>query len=79
MNFYNFNLIYLFIYLFILGESWQNIMLDCSSRPDEVKCDNKSDDAGSASGCGNDIAFPYFISFYVLCSFLVCILILFII
>jgi hypothetical protein len=44
-------------------------MLDCSAR-DEVKCDEKSDETPK-SICGSDLAFPYFISFYVLCSFLV--------
>lgn len=52
----------------LLGEAWQDIMLDSSAR-DEVKCDPRSDDKSST--CGSDIAFPYFISFYVLCSFLV--------
>lgn len=46
-------------------------MLDSSARPGEVLCDPQSDDAQSQAGCGSDIAFPYFISFYVLCSFLV--------
>ena len=32
-------------------------------------CDPRSDDAGKL--CGSGFAFPYFISFYVLCSFLV--------
>lgn len=45
-------------------------MMDCSSRPFEVKCDPQSDDVGH-DGCGSNIAFPYFISFYVLCSFLI--------
>jgi len=44
-------------------------MLDCSVR-DEVKCDNSSDEKNKPT-CGSDLAFPYFISFYVLCSFLV--------
>lgn len=52
------------------GEAWQDIMLDTSSRPLEVKCDINSDDADKDT-CGSSIAFPYFISFYVLCSFLV--------
>lgn len=45
-------------------------MLDCSNRPFIVKCDSRSDDADH-DGCGSSIAFPYFISFYVLCSFLI--------
>ncbi|KAG8235279.1 hypothetical protein J437_LFUL015923 [Ladona fulva] len=46
-------------------------MLDCSSRPGEVKCDSNAKDIEPASDCGSDFAFPYFISFYVLCSFLI--------
>ena len=42
-------------------------MLDCSGR-DDVNCDEGSDSNGI---CGGVAAFPYFISFYVLCSFLV--------
>lgn len=58
------------------GEAWQDIMLDCSDR-DDVFCDLKSDspyenaDKNERKLCGTSIAFPYFISFYVLCSFLV--------
>jgi hypothetical protein len=44
-------------------------MLDCSAR-EGVKCDPKSDERHKPI-CGSDLAFPYFISFYVLCSFLV--------
>jgi len=54
----------------IIGEGWQEIMMACSSNPKLVKCDSNSDEA-NVNGCGSDIAFPYFISFYVLCSFLV--------
>lgn len=50
-------------------------MLDCSAR-NEVVCDEKSDMRNSTETCGSSIAFPYFISFYVLCSFLVSLLIL---
>lgn len=58
------------------GEAWQDIMMDCSERPNEVKCDNRSEDAlHHKTTCGSSIAFPYFISFYVLCSFLVSIFI----
>ncbi|KAG6803533.1 muscle calcium channel subunit alpha-1 isoform X2 [Apis mellifera caucasica] len=53
------------------GESWQEIMMDCSVQPGKVKCDPNSDEALNTNGCGSDIAFPYFISFYVLCSFLI--------
>uniref|UniRef100_A0A1B6BZP2 Voltage-dependent L-type calcium channel subunit alpha n=1 Tax=Clastoptera arizonana TaxID=38151 RepID=A0A1B6BZP2_9HEMI len=53
------------------GEAWQEIMLDCSNRPNQVKCDKASDEYEKSNTCGSDIAFPYFISFYVLCSFLI--------
>lgn len=54
----------------IVGEAWQDIMMACSSTQ-SVKCDSNSDENEKESSCGSDIAFPYFISFYVLCSFLV--------
>lgn len=44
-------------------------MLDCSAR-EGVECDENSDEKNKPI-CGSDLAFPYFISFYVLCSFLV--------
>ena len=50
------------------GEAWQDIMMACSSKA-SVVCDKASDSAGQR--CGSDVAFPFFISFYVLCSFLV--------
>lgn len=70
-NFQTFPQAVLVLFRSATGEAWQDIMLDCSSRPDAVHCDDASDDAGDPSGCGSSIAFPYFISFYVLCSFLV--------
>ena len=41
------------------------IILSCFS------CDDKSEDAGVDAGCGTDFAYPYFISFFVVCSFLI--------
>lgn len=55
------------------GEAWQDIMMDCSVS-DKVKCDPLSDEFDpndKEKSCGSNIAFPYFISFYVLCSFLI--------
>ncbi|CAH0562347.1 unnamed protein product [Brassicogethes aeneus] len=49
------------------GEAWQEIMMDCADTP-AAKCDKRIKDS---SGCGSNIAYPYFISFYVLCSFLI--------
>ncbi|KAK2156437.1 hypothetical protein LSH36_213g02000 [Paralvinella palmiformis] len=51
------------------GEAWQDIMMDCTNRP-EVMCDENSDE-GPDKNCGTSFAFPYFISFYILCSFLI--------
>ncbi|CAH0403502.1 unnamed protein product [Chilo suppressalis] len=54
------------------GEAWQDIMMGVSPEP-EVKCDKNYDEEGEDGGgtCGSVLAFPYFISFYVLCSFLI--------
>ncbi|XP_073994416.1 ca[2+]-channel protein alpha[[1]] subunit D isoform X2 [Rhodnius prolixus] len=70
-NFQTFPQAVLVLFRSATGEAWQDIMLDSSARPGEVLCDPQSDDAQSQAGCGSDIAFPYFISFYVLCSFLI--------
>ena len=60
----------LYIILSSSGEAWQDIMMDCSAKNGGVRCDKESDQPNALT-CGSDIAFPYFISFYVLCSFLV--------
>merc|ERR1719510_657270 len=53
------------------GEAWQEIMLDCTSKP-EARCDPQSDDNDPAGhGCGSDLAYLYFISFFIVCSFLI--------
>lgn len=56
--------------LFLIGEAWQDIMMSCAYRPNEVECDEEADKTDD-NCCGSDFAFPYFISFYVLCSFLI--------
>lgn len=71
-NFQTFPQAVLVLFRSATGEAWQEIMMDCSPR-EEVKCDPESD---ATSNCGSSIAFPYFISFYVLCSFLVSLLII---
>ncbi|XP_035739036.1 muscle calcium channel subunit alpha-1-like isoform X3 [Vespa mandarinia] len=70
-NFQSFPQAVLVLFRSATGESWQEIMMDCSAQPSKVKCDPNSDEYNNPSGCGSDIAFPYFISFYVLCSFLI--------
>ncbi|CAH2099000.1 unnamed protein product [Euphydryas editha] len=55
------------------GEAWQDIMMGVSPEP-EVRCDRNYDEEGeddNSGSCGSVLAFPYFISFYVLCSFLI--------
>ncbi|XP_071863416.1 ca[2+]-channel protein alpha[[1]] subunit D isoform X7 [Bombus fervidus] len=70
-NFQSFPQAVLVLFRSATGEAWQDIMLDCSAQPGKVKCDPLSDEVNNHNGCGSDIAFPYFISFYVLCSFLI--------
>ena len=45
-------------------------MLDCIPS-DHAICDLNSDDAGKEGGCGSYVAYPFFISFFVVCAFLV--------
>ncbi|CAG9109037.1 unnamed protein product [Plutella xylostella] len=59
------------------GEAWQEIMMALSTNDAEhpgvptgcVKSDD--DDGDSKGGCGTILAFPYFISFSLLCTFLI--------
>lgn len=51
------------------GEAWQEILLAC--RYGQL-CDPESDYLpGEEYTCGTDFAYYYFISFYMLCAFLV--------
>ncbi|XP_049881601.1 muscle calcium channel subunit alpha-1-like isoform X3 [Pectinophora gossypiella] len=55
------------------GEAWQDIMMAVSPEP-TVKCDRSyefEEGEENSGSCGSVLAFPYFISFYVLCSFLI--------
>ncbi|GMT23860.1 hypothetical protein PFISCL1PPCAC_15157, partial [Pristionchus fissidentatus] len=77
-NFHTFPMAVLVLFRSATGEAWQDVMLSCSSR-DDVKCAKGSDDRKSENytdpaqipTCGSDFAYPYFISFFMLCSFLV--------
>lgn len=69
-NFHTFPAAVLVLFRSATGEAWQSIMLSCANR-DDVKCDMHSDESKKDDGCGHDIAYPYFISFFMLCSFLV--------
>ncbi|XP_074644176.1 muscle calcium channel subunit alpha-1-like [Tubulanus polymorphus] len=65
-NFQTFPQAVLVLFRCATGEAWQDIMLACAST--DADCDPKSDSTGK---CGTNFAFPYFISFYILCSFLI--------
>ncbi|CAJ0933163.1 unnamed protein product, partial [Mesorhabditis belari] len=71
-HFHSFFAAVLVLFRSATGEAWQEIMLSCSNRED-VKCDKGSDDYKNNTNatCGNNFAYPYFISFFMLCSFLV--------
>ncbi|XP_065316255.1 muscle calcium channel subunit alpha-1-like isoform X4 [Gordionus sp. m RMFG-2023] len=67
-NFASFPLALLVLFRSATGEAWQEIMLACANTPQAV-CNPHSEAKGLL--CGSDFAFPYFISFYILCSFLI--------
>jgi len=69
-NFQSFGWAMLLLFRCSTGEAWQEIMLSCIKHPD-VRCDENSDDAGAPGGCGSNFAYIYFITFFVLCAFLV--------
>ena len=69
-NFQSFGQSLLVLFRSATGEAWQDIMLGCVKGPDAV-CDETSEDAGNPEGCGTSFAYPYFISFFVVCSFLI--------
>ncbi|XP_065166003.1 voltage-dependent calcium channel type D subunit alpha-1 isoform X4 [Atheta coriaria] len=69
-NFASFPQAVLVLFRSATGEAWQDIMLDCAAT-DQVVCDYRIENRHLLDSCGSDIAYPYFISFYVLCSFLI--------
>lgn len=71
-NFQTFPQAVLVLFRSATGEAWQDVMLGCSAQKAPA-CDPKSDEArnNATDHCGTEFAIPYFISFYVLCSFLV--------
>jgi len=69
-NFQSFTWALLVLFRSSTGEAWQEIMLSCIKDP-TVECDPRSDDAGDPRGCGTNFAYPYFISFFIVCAFLV--------
>uniref|UniRef100_A0A8C3K161 Voltage-dependent L-type calcium channel subunit alpha n=1 Tax=Calidris pygmaea TaxID=425635 RepID=A0A8C3K161_9CHAR len=68
-NFQTFPQAVLLLFRCATGEAWQEILLDCSYGK---QCDPESDFAeGEEYTCGTGFAYFYFISFYMLCAFLI--------
>ncbi|XP_053174294.1 voltage-dependent L-type calcium channel subunit alpha-1D isoform X2 [Scomber japonicus] len=68
-NFQTFPQAVLMLFRCATGEAWQDIMLACL--PGKL-CDSESDyNPGEERTCGSGFAIIYFISFYMLCAFLI--------
>uniref|UniRef100_A0A674BC24 Voltage-dependent L-type calcium channel subunit alpha n=1 Tax=Salmo trutta TaxID=8032 RepID=A0A674BC24_SALTR len=68
-NFQTFPQAVLLLFRCATGEAWQEIMLACVSGK---LCDPESDyNPGEEMTCGASFAYIYFISFYMLCAFLI--------
>ncbi|XP_064327868.1 voltage-dependent L-type calcium channel subunit alpha-1S-like isoform X4 [Phalacrocorax carbo] len=68
-NFQTFPQAVLLLFRCATGEAWQEILLDCSYGK---LCNPESDFAeGEEYTCGTGFAYFYFISFYMLCAFLI--------
>ncbi|XP_072537832.1 calcium channel, voltage-dependent, L type, alpha 1S subunit, b isoform X1 [Salminus brasiliensis] len=68
-NFQTFPQAILLLYRTVTGEGWQKLMLACMSGK---LCDPKSDYApGEEHSCGTNFAVFYFLSFNMLCAFLI--------
>ncbi|TSM20246.1 Voltage-dependent L-type calcium channel subunit alpha-1C [Bagarius yarrelli] len=67
-NFQTFPQAVLLLFRCATGEAWQEIMLACSpNRP----CEKGSEEAPTSEECGSHFAIFYFVSFYMLCAFLI--------
>ncbi|XP_062398037.1 voltage-dependent L-type calcium channel subunit alpha-1D [Sardina pilchardus] len=68
-NFQQFFMAVLSLFRCATGEQWQDIML--AALPGQ-RCDPESDpEPGEEFTCGSNLAYLYFISFFMLCSFLI--------
>ncbi|XP_041417801.1 voltage-dependent L-type calcium channel subunit alpha-1D isoform X2 [Xenopus laevis] len=68
-NFQTFFQAVLLLFRCATGEAWQDIMLACLPGK---RCDPDSDyNPGEENTCGSYFAIPYFITFYMLCAFLI--------
>lgn len=67
-NFQTFPQAVLLLFRCATGEAWQEIMLACSpNRP----CEKGTEVGHSSEDCGSHFAIIYFVSFYMLCAFLI--------
>ncbi|KAI4900253.1 hypothetical protein NFI96_028681, partial [Prochilodus magdalenae] len=67
-NFQTFPQAVLLLFRCATGEAWQEIMLACSpNRP----CEKGSEEDPTSEECGSHFAIIYFVSFYMLCAFLI--------
>uniref|UniRef100_A0A671SKH1 Voltage-dependent L-type calcium channel subunit alpha n=1 Tax=Sinocyclocheilus anshuiensis TaxID=1608454 RepID=A0A671SKH1_9TELE len=67
-NFQTFPQAVLLLFRCATGEAWQEIMLACSpNRP----CEKGSEVNHNSEDCGSHFAIIYFVSFYMLCAFLI--------
>ncbi|XP_062850682.1 voltage-dependent L-type calcium channel subunit alpha-1C isoform X2 [Trichomycterus rosablanca] len=67
-NFQTFPQAVLLLFRCATGEAWQEIMLACSpNRP----CEKGSEEGPTSEECGSHFAIIYFVSFYMLCAFLI--------
>uniref|UniRef100_A0A8C2F713 Voltage-dependent L-type calcium channel subunit alpha n=1 Tax=Cyprinus carpio TaxID=7962 RepID=A0A8C2F713_CYPCA len=67
-NFQTFPQAVLLLFRCATGEAWQEIMLACSpNRP----CEKGSEVSHNSEDCGSHFAIIYFVSFYMLCAFLI--------
>jgi len=69
-NFQTFAQSLLVLFRCCTGEVWQDIMMGCIKSPD-TRCDPMSDERDNPDGCGSNIAYVYFTTFFVMTSFLI--------
>jgi len=77
-NFRTFPQAFMILFRSATGEAWQDIMMDCTATA-KAQCAKESDSYNNTEPdpevgepiCGTDIGFIYFITFYVLCAFLI--------
>ncbi|MBN3318990.1 CAC1C protein, partial [Atractosteus spatula] len=67
-NFQTFPQAVLLLFRCATGEAWQEIMLACYP---QKKCETGSETGSASEDCGSIFAVFYFVSFYMLCAFLI--------